>query len=502
MEALQGLSDGFAAALTPTNLFWALFGAVAGTLVGVLPGLGPPATIAILLPLSVNLEPATGLIMMAAIYYGAKYGGSTTSILLNIPGEDASVVTAIDGYQMARQGRAGAALGIAAIGSFIAGTVGLIGLTFMAPLVAQLAIVFGPPEYASLMLLGLSLVILLAGASKMKAIISAIVGFLLATIGLDLFSGSTRFTAGRVELANGIEFVALSIGLFAIGEVMVNLEEESGHKLFEVPKRLKELFPTKKDFRDSSAAIAQGSILGFFIGALPGAGSTVASFISYTVAKRFSRHPEEYGKGAVAGVAAPESANNSATAGAFVPLLTLGIPGSASTAILLGALFLYGLQPGPLFFTENPDVVWPIIASMYIGNVVLVLLNLPLVPVFASILRIPYWILYPGILVVSVIGVYSINSSMFDVWLLVIFGLLGYAMRKVDLPTAPLVLAFVLGPLFEQAVRRSLVLSGGSADIFVTRPWSIVFLVITGLMALTPLIGRMRNRSTPVQAGT
>jgi putative tricarboxylic transport membrane protein len=502
MEALQGLSDGFAAALTGTNLFWAFFGAVAGTLVGVLPGLGPPATIAILLPLSVNLEPATGLIMMAAIYYGAKYGGSTTSILLNIPGEDASVVTAIDGYQMSRQGRAGAALGIAAIGSFIAGTVGLIGLTFMAPIVAQLAIVFGPPEYASLMLLGLSLVILLAGASKMKGLISAMMGFLLATIGLDLFSGTTRFTAGMVELANGVEFVALSIGLFAIGEVMVNLEEESGRQLFEVPKKLRELFPTKKDMRDSSAAITQGSFLGFFIGALPGAGSTVASFISYTVAKRFSRHPEEYGKGAVAGVAAPESANNSATAGAFVPLLTLGIPGSASTAILLGALFLYGLQPGPLFFTENPDVVWPIIASMYIGNVVLVLLNLPLVPVFASILRIPYWIMYPAIIVVSVIGVYSINSSMFDVWVLVIFGLLGYLMRKVDVPTAPLVLAFVLGPLFEQAVRRSLVLSGGSGDIFFTRPWSIVFLVITALMVLGPFIGRIRSRGTPAEAGT
>lgn len=497
MEALQGLADGFAAALTPTNLFWAFFGAVAGTLVGVLPGLGPPATIAILLPLSVNLEPATGLIMMAAIYYGAKYGGSTTSILLNIPGEDASVVTAIDGYQMALQGRAGAALGIAAIGSFIAGTVGLIGLTFMAPLVAQLAIVFGPPEYGSLMLLGLSLVILLAGASKMKALISGFAGFLLATIGLDLFSGTTRFTLGRIELANGVEFVALSIGLFAIGEVMVNLEEETGHTLFEVPKKLKELFPTKADLRKSSGAIAQGSVLGFFIGALPGAGSTVASFISYTVAKRFSRHPEEYGKGAIAGVAAPESANNSATAGAFVPLLTLGIPGSASTAILLGALFLYGLQPGPLFFTENPDVVWPIIASMYIGNVMLVLLNLPLVPVFASILRIPYYIMYPGIVVISVVGVYSINGSVFDVWLLVIFGLVGYLMRKVDLPTAPLVLAFVLGPLFEQAVRRSLVLSQGSLGIFVTRPWSVVFLVVTALLALSPLVERVRGQDTP-----
>lgn len=500
MEALQGLADGFAAAITPTNLFWAFFGVTAGTLVGVLPGLGPPATIAILLPLSINLDPATGLIMMAGIYYGAKYGGSTTSILLNIPGEDASVVTAIDGYQMARQGRAGAALGIAAIGSFIAGTVGLIGLTFLAPLVAELAIVFGPPEYASLMLLGLSLVMILAGASKLKAVISGLLGFLLSTIGLDLFTGSLRFTMGQIELANGIEFVALSIGVFAIGEVMVNVEEETGYQLFKVPRKLKELFPTRKDFKDSAGAIAQGSVLGFFIGALPGAGSTVASFISYTVAKRFSRHPEEFGKGAIAGVAAPEAANNSATAGAFVPLLTLGIPGSATTAIMLGALFLYGLQPGPLFFTDNPDVVWPIIASMYIGNVMLVLLNLPLVPVFASILRIPYYILYPAIVVISLVGVFSINRSMFDVTLLVIFGLLGYIMRKVGLPTAPLVLAFVLGPLFEQAVRRSFVISQGSPEIFVTRPWSVTFLVVTALMILGPVLAGMRGRRpTPSQ---
>jgi putative tricarboxylic transport membrane protein len=495
MEALQGLADGFAAAITPTNLFWAFFGVVAGTLVGVLPGLGPPATIAILLPLSVNLEPATGLIMMAGIYYGAKYGGSTTSILLNIPGEDASVVTAFDGHPMARQGRAGPALGIAAIGSFIAGTLGLIGLTFLAPVVAELAIIFGPPEYAALMLLGLSLVMILAGASKLKAVISGLLGFLLSTIGLDLFSGTQRFTMGQIELTNGVEFVALSIGIFALGEVMVNVEEEAGHQLFKVPKKLRELFPTKKDFRDSAGAIAQGSVLGFFIGALPGAGSTVASFISYTVAKRFSRHPEQFGKGAIAGVAAPESANNSATAGAFVPLLTLGIPGSATTAIMLGALFLYGLQPGPLFFTDNPDVVWPIIASMYIGNVLLVLLNLPLVPVFASILRVPYYIMYPAIVVISVVGVYSINGSMFDVSLLVIFGLLGYVMRKVGLPTAPLVLAFVLGPLFEQAVRRSLVISQGSPEIFVTRPWSVAFLVVTALMILGPVIAAMRGRT-------
>ncbi len=317
---------------------------------------------------------------------------------------------------------------------------------------------------------------------------------------MDLFSGTTRFTLGRFELANGIEFVALSIGLFAIGEVMVNVEEETGHQLFKVPTKFRELFPSKKDLRDSSVAVGQGSIVGFFIGSLPGAGSTVASFISYTIAKRFSKSPERFGKGAIEGVAAPEAANNSATAGAMIPLLTLGIPGSATTAIMLGALFLYGLQPGPLFFTENPQVVWPIIASMYIGNVVLVLLNLPLVPVFASVLRAPYYILYPGIIVISVVGVYSINNSMFDVFLLVIFGLLGYAMRKTDFPTAPLVLAFVLGPLFEQAVRRSLILSQGSPTIFVTRPWSVVFLAVTVLLVVSPLVLRKRSTRNLVEA--
>ena len=502
-DALQGLAGGFEAALSGPNLFWVMFGVAAGTIIGVLPGLGTPATIAILLPLSVNLEPATALIMMAGIYYGSKYGGSTTSILLNIPGEDASVVTAIDGYQMARQGRAGPALGIAAIGSFIAGTVGLIGLTFLAPAVAELAVIFGPPEYTALMTIGLSMVALLAGRSKVKAIIAGIAGFLLSTIGIDLFSGATRFTMGRIELANGIEFVALCIGLFAIAEVMINIEDKTGYSFFKVPRKLRELFPSRKDLRASSAAIGQGSVVGFFIGALPGAGSTVASFVSYTLAKRLSRHPEEYGKGSIAGVAAPEAANNSATAGAFVPLLTLGIPGSASTAIMLGALYLYGLQPGPRFFTENPDVVWPIIASMYIGNVVLIVFNLPLIPVFASMLRIPYHILYPGIIVISLVGVYSINASLFDVGLVVLFGLLGYVMRKTEFPAAPLVLGFVLGPLFEQSLRRSMVISQGDPTIFLTRPWSLAFLMATVLIFLVPfLLDRRERARAPRPAAT
>ncbi len=490
MEALNGLLDGFAVALTPQNLVWVFIGVLAGTLVGVLPGLGPPATIAILLPLTVNLPPATGLIMMAGIYYGAKYGGSTTSILLNIPGESASVVTCLDGYEMAKQGRAGAALGMAAIASFVAGTVGVIGLSFLAPVVARWALGFGPPEFFALMLLGLTSVVFLAGNSVIKGFLSAATGLLLATVGVDIISGGSRFTFGQVELLDGIEFIALSIGVFALGEVMVNVEQRAGAELFQVPRKLRELLPTAQDIKDSRFALVQGSVIGFLLGVLPGAGSTVASFISYTIEKRFSKHPERFGKGAVEGVAAPEGANNSETGGAMIPLLTLGIPGSGTTAIMLGALILYGLQPGPLLFTDHPEVVWPIIASMYIGNVALLVLNLPLVPVFASILRLPYYVLYPAIVVVSIVGVYSVENSMFHVWQLLAFGLLGYVMRKVDMPAPPLVLAFVLGPLAERALRQSMVMSQNSLSIFWTRPVTIVLLASVALMVLSAFSGR------------
>ena len=493
MEALEGLRDGFAAALTLENLFWVFVGVLAGTLVGVLPGLGPPATIAILLPITVGLPPASGLIMMAGIYYGAKYGGSTTSILLNVPGESASVVTCLDGYEMAKQGRAGPALGIAAIASFVAGTIGVIGLTFLAPVVARWAITFGPPEYFALMTLGLASVVFLGGSSVIKGLLSGLLGLLLATVGVDIISGRSRFTGGQLELLDGIEFIALSIGVFAIGEVLVNVERQAGGAIFRVPTRLRELLPSRQDLKDSRFAFAQSSVVGFFIGALPGAGSTVASFISYIIEKRFSRHPEKFGTGVVEGVAAPEGANNSETGGAMIPLLTLGIPGSGTTAIMLGALILYGLQPGPLLFTSHPEVVWPIIASMYIGNAVLLILNLPLVPLWASILRLPYYVIYPGIVIVSVIGVYSVHNQVFDVWLLALFGLLGYVMRKLDIPPAPLVLAFVLGPLAERALRQSMVMSQNSLDIFITRPLTVALLTIAVLMLLSPLLGSARR---------
>jgi putative tricarboxylic transport membrane protein len=492
VEALLGLAGGFAEALTLTNLFYVLLGVTAGTIVGILPGLGPPATIAILLPLTINLEPATGLIMLAGIYYGAKYGGSTTSILLNIPGESASVVTTLDGYQMARQGRAGPALGIAAIGSFVAGTVGVLGFTFLAPVVAAVAVNIGPPEYAGIMVFALASVVLLAGDSIIKGVLSALAGLLLATIGLDIISGASRYTFDQVELLDGIEFVALSVGIFAVAEVLVNVEKKLGRPIFTVPRKLRELMPTKRDLKDSRFAMAQGSVIGFVIGALPGAGSTVASFISYTVQRRFSPNKDTFGKGAVDGVAAPEAANNSETGGAMIPLFSLGIPGSGTTAILLGALIIYGLDPGPLLFEEHPDVVWPIVASMYIGNVMLLVLNLPLVPVFASVLRIPYHLLYPGILIVSIVGVYSVRNSIFDVVMLAVFGLVGYVMRKVGIPAAPLVLAFVLGPLAERAVRQSLVISQNDWSIFLTRPVALGFLVLALLLCVSALVGRGR----------
>jgi putative tricarboxylic transport membrane protein len=492
-ESFGYLLEGFAVALTPENLVWVFIGVFVGTLVGVLPGLGTPATIAILLPITINLSPTTGLITMAGIYYGSKYGGSTTSILLNVPGESSSVVTTIDGYQMAKQGRAGPALGIAAIGSFVAGTFGVLGLTVLALPIARWALTFGPPEYFSLVFMGLISIVFLAGSSILKGLLSAGLGLLLATIGSDIVSGETRFIFGQFQLLDGIEFIALTIGIFALGEVFLNIEKPVAATVFKVPTKLRELLPSRQDFLDSRFAMAQGSVLGFFIGALPGAGSTVASFLSYIVEKRFSRHPERFGKGAVEGVAAPEAANNSETGGAMIPLLTLGIPGSGSTAVMLGFLVLYGLRPGPLLFTNSPEIVWPVIASMYVGNVALLILNLPLVPMWASILRFPYYVIYPAILLISVVGVYSVHGSMFDVWMLMLFGIVGYLMRKFDIPAPPLVLAFVLGPIAERAFRQSLVMSQNSLEIFVTRPLSLALLVIAMVLLILPLFGRARR---------
>src|SRR5688500_1986519 len=403
MDIFSGLLQGFAVALQPLNLFWCFVGVLLGTIVGVLPGLGPPATIAMLLPLTFLMNPASAIIMLAGIYYGAKYGGSSTSVLLIVPGDAASVATWFDGYQMARKGRAGAALGIAAIASFIAGTVGVLGLMFVEPPLARVSLAFSSPEYFALMALGLAMVVLRAGRSMVTALLAMLVGLWLAGIGTDLFSQTSRFTFGRMELLSGVDFVVVAIGVFAIGEVLANMEGRKAAHALPVPKGLRNLLPTMQDLKDSRFAFANGSIVGFFIGVLPGAGSTIASFISYGLEKAVSKRPEQFGQGVVEGVAAPEGAHNAETGGALIPMLTLGIPGSSTTAVLLAALVLWGFKPGPLFIPENPALFWGLVASMYIGNLMLLVLNMPRVPVLAQALRTPADILSPLIIGIAVI---------------------------------------------------------------------------------------------------
>jgi putative tricarboxylic transport membrane protein len=493
MDVLTGLAQGFAIALEPLNLFWCFLGVVLGTIVGLLPGLGPSATVALLLPLATQMNPTSGLIMLAGIYYGAKYGGSTTAILLNVPGESASVVTCLDGFEMARKGRAGPALGIAAIASFVAGTIGVVLLMLVAPPVAEFALRFGPPEYFALMALGLSMVVLLAGKSMIKALLSMLVGLGLATVGIDLFTDGERYTFEQIELMDGVHFVVAAIGLFAIGEVLANLRPADGMQQFRVPKGLRNLLPNWQDLKDCRFAFLNGSLIGFFIGVLPGAGSTIASFVSYGVEKAVSRRKEQFGTGVIEGVAAPEAANNSETGGALVPLLTLGIPGSATTAILLAAFILWGMRPGPLLIQDHPDIFWGLVASMYIGNVMLLIFNLPLVPLFAQILRLPAHILYSGILGISIVGVYSVDHRLFDVWLVTGFGLLGYLMRRLEYPAAPLLLGLVLGDLMENAVRQSLMMSNGDVSILFSRPLAATMLLFTAAILIGPLFRQVNT---------
>jgi len=493
MEVIGSLLSGFEVALTPYNLFWCFVGVLLGTVVGVLPGLGPAATIAMLLPLTFQMNPTSAVIMLAGIYYGAKYGGSTTSILLNVPGESASVVTCLDGYQMARKGRGGAALGIAAISSFIAGTVGVVGLMLIAPPLARFALSFSSPEYFALMSLGLAMVVLLAGKSLIKALLAMLVGLWIAGMGTDLFTAGSRFTFGLSEMLDGIDFVIVAIGVFALGEVLGNMESREGGKMLPVPKGLRNLLPTWAELKACRFAFFQGSVLGFLIGVLPGAGSTIASFISYGVEKAFSKHPEKFGTGVPEGVAAPEGANNSETGGSLVPLLTLGIPGSGTTAILLAAFILWGLRPGPLMITDNPTLFWGLVASMYVGNVMLLILNLPLIPLFAQILRLPTYILFPIIFGISMVGVYSVSGSLFDVYMLAFFGLLGYAMRKLDYPAAPLILGLVLGDPMERALRQSLMMSQGDVSILVSRPMSATMLFLAVVILFLPLFRKANS---------
>ena len=473
-QAASLLADGFRSALSPENLFYAFAGSLIGTLVGVLPGIGPTAGLAILMPLTAVLSPSSAIIMMAAVYYGAMYGGSTTAIVVNIPGEAASVPTALDGYQLARQGRAGAALGISAISSFVAGTLGLVGLTFFTPPLARIALRFGPPEYFALVALSLSLVVGLSGSSLAKGIASASIGLLAGTIGLDPVSGTPRLTFGSPTLMAGLHFVAIVIGLFSLSEVFINVESSAAY-LYET--KLLGWLPTRQDLRDCRGAILRASGVGFFLGLLPGFSPAVTTFLAYDLERRVSPNAARFGKGAIEGVAAAEGANNAASSGSFVPLFAFGIPSCAPIAVLMGAFMMYGLQPGPRLLAEQPALVWTIIASMYVGNVMLLVLNLPLVGLWAQVARIPFRILGPVIVVSSVVGAYSLRFQTFDVWVALLFGVVGYLLRKTRFPVAPLVLAAVLAETLESSLRLSLILSNGSPSIFFRRPISAAILI-------------------------
>jgi putative tricarboxylic transport membrane protein len=487
---------GFSLAITPANLLFGFIGALLGTAVGVLPGLGPAATISLLLPLSYALgNPVTSIIMLAGIYYGAMYGGSTTSILLNIPGEAASVVTCIDGYQMAKKGRAGAALGMAAIGSFIAGTLGVIGLTFVAPPLSAFALKFGPPEYFSLTVLGLMLATYLSGKSILKGMIMAILGLLLATVGMDPVTGNTRYTFGLLILEDGFDFLTLGMGLFGIGEILSTLEGKVKAEL--VTTKITNLWPTFKDWAISKWSIVRGTAVGFFVGLLPGGGAVIASLLSYAVEKRVSREPEKFGQGALEGVAGPESANNAAASASFIPMLTLGIPGNPAIAMIFAALLIQGVTPGPLLLKEHPNLFWAVIASMYLGNVLLLVLNLPLVGLWVQMLRVPYSILAPVIVLICSIGVYSMKNDASDVMMMVLFGVVGYIFRKLHFELGPLLLAFVLGRILERSLRQALLISRGDVSIFFTRPISATFLAIVILMVLASILMVLYRRFKP-----
>jgi putative tricarboxylic transport membrane protein len=484
MEVLQSLAYGFTVALTPENLWYAFLGAVLGTLVGVLPGVGPTAAIAMLLPLTSFLPPTSAIIMMAGIYYGSQYGGSTTAILLNMPGEASSVPTTFDGHPLARQGRAGAALAVAAISSFVAGTLGLVGLVFFARALAEVALLFGPPEYFGLMVLALTMVVNLSGRSLVRGFIVAGFGLLLGSVGLDPITGERRLTFGRPELLAGVDFVAASVGLFAVGEVLASLEAELKAIAAEKVGRI---WPTLAELRQTAGAMVRSTLVGFLLGLLPGISPSMASFFAYDLERRVSRNPERFGRGALEGVAAPEGANNAATSGGFVPLFAFGIPPSPALAVLLAAFMIYGLQPGPIMFEQRPDVVWGVIASMYIGNVMLLVLNLPLVGLWAKVVEIPYRLLAPVILVLSFIGAFSIRNNPFDLWVAFAFGVIGYLLKKLDYPAAPLVLTLILGDRVEAELRRSLTLSGGSLAIFAERPVSLLLLTLAAAMTVVSL---------------
>jgi putative tricarboxylic transport membrane protein len=492
IDTLHNLFYGFSLALEPQNLLYALLGSLLGTLVGVLPGLGPVTTIAVLLPITYQAgSPLGAIIMLASIYYGAMYGGSTTSILLRVPGEAASVVTIIDGYEMAKQGRAGPALAVAAIGSFVAGTVAVLGLTFVGPVFARWALDFGPPEYFALAVFGLSLASTLGSGPPLRGIGMALAGLLFGLVGLDTMTADARFTLGVLKLASGLDVVPLMMGLFGVGEILFNLEQHSTGEF--AAKKIGRLMPNRQEWRQSGGAIGRGTIVGFLVGLIPGGGAILAAMISYMVEKRVSKEPETFGKGNIAGVAGPEAANNSAASASFIPLLTLGLPGNAVTAVLLAALMVQNVQPGPLMFQQNADVFWGVIASMYVGNVMLLILNLPLVGLWVQLLRVPFWLLGPGVLAIAAIGSYSLHNDFFDVGALVVSGGLGYLLRKANFDTGPFVMAFVLAGIVDTSLRQSLLMGDGNPLILFTRPISGTIIAIGIAFAAAQIYGARRR---------
>jgi putative tricarboxylic transport membrane protein len=504
-DTLLSLAHGFGIAFQLDNLWYAFLGCLVGTLVGVLPGIGPLSGISILLPVTFGLNATQAVIMLAGIYYGSQYGGSTTSILMRIPGEASSVMTCIDGNAMAKKGRAGAALCIAAVGSWVAGTFGIIVLTVIAPPLASIALRFGPPEYTALLVMGLIFLAYMSSTSLVRTLLMACLGLLLGMIGIDNMTGHFRYSFDLNELGDGIGIVPVAVGLFGLGEILAT----PSHKVIGevITPKLRELLPTRQEWRDSYWPIARGSVLGFIIGIIPGSAHIISSFLSYALERRISKHPEEFGHGAVAGVAGPESANNSASTGAFVPMLALGIPTGPITAVLIGALMIHGVPAGPQLVTEHRDLFWGFVASMYVGNLMLLALNLPLVGVFVTVLRIPYAYLYPLIIMFCIVGVYEVNHSTVDVWIMLIMGALGYALRKFDFDPAPLVLGLVIAPLLEQSLRQSLIMSAGHYTIFFNRPISAGLLIVSaGLLALSAIAFALkrkdwRDRLAEVEAG-
>jgi putative tricarboxylic transport membrane protein len=494
VDILQAIISGFEVAFQPVNLFYVFIGVLIGTVIGVLPGVGPVAAIALLLPLTYGIPPESAIIMLAGIYYGSMYGGTVASVLLQLPGDASAVVTVFDGYPMAQQGRAGPALGISAIGSFIGGSIAIVGLTFFAPLLARFAVGFGPPEYTALTTMGLFLVTYLGTKSTAKSLTTAGFGLLLATVGQDPITGQIRFTFGITQLIDGLDFVAIAMGLFGVGEILYSLEQRGGMRL--ITSRISRIWPTMRDWAQSKGAILRGSILGFFIGVLPGGGGVVSSLASYAVEKRRAREPERFGKGAIEGVAGPETANNASSISAFIPLLTLGLPSNVVLALIFGAFLLQGVTPGPLLVNDNPEIFWGVIASMYIGNLILLLLNIPLIGVFVQLLRVPGGVLLPMTLILTMLGAFSVKNSVFDLWIVLIFGLLGYLMRKTGYEPGPLVLAFVLGPIMEESFRRSLLISDVGPLIFLTRPVSGTIFAILILMIAFSIFRYFRRRSS------